>query len=557
MDGAKSSVAEEVHILYDDLPSRHIRLLKILPDGPNGEVCCQLVHHSLDKRPSYTALSYAWGSPSSHRKIIVNEEPYTVHENLWRFLNQARKLGSRFGGWLWIDALCINQFDNKDKGQQIILMPDIYRSAEVVMIWLGPNYGDSNTAMRVLKKPMSYWQAKNNILSVWGRPAAIAIRGICSRRYWGRLWIFQEIMLGQKVEVMCGAMTIPLDSLKSFLLLLHEQEPSSRVATKTEYRLIRHSPALEIIKQMKEQHDRTLWGLMMGTSSLGCVQKLDYVYALLGIATKGKDGIVPDYKASIPVLLNTILKNQHELQAPATLEEVADQCRKLERVLGIDDGSMYKLEGHEEFTQTFTDAEMDHSPLVLEGTRISFWWSVYYGHSVVQSLLYAGGLINSKTLCCAAERGNAVFLKLLLDIPGRDINGDNCYCAPLHLAIENGHDQVVEMLLKLPDIDVNLKYGRAQRKNSWTPLWFAAAYGHEKIVAQLLATGKVQVEEHDVPSLLYSAANSGNAAIVKRLLNEGELDTHSKDINGHTALDLALMGRNMTSIRLLVNIHHH
>jgi hypothetical protein len=181
MDRAKSSVEKKVYTLYHDLPSRHIRLLKILPDGPNGEVCCQLVHRSLDKRPSYTALSYAWGSPSSHRKIIINGEPYTVYENLWRFLDQARKLGSRFGGWLWIDALCIHQFDHKDKERQIVLMPDIYRSAEVVMIWLGPTYGDSDTAMQVLKKPMSYWQSKNNILSVWGKPAGIAIRGICSR----------------------------------------------------------------------------------------------------------------------------------------------------------------------------------------------------------------------------------------------------------------------------------------------------------------------------------------------------------------------------------------
>jgi ankyrin repeat protein len=355
-------------------------------------------------------------------------------------------------------------------------------------------------------------------------------------------------MLGQRVEVMCGAMIIPLDLLKRFLLLLHERQPSSRVATKTEYQLIRHSLALEIIKQMKEQDDRTLLGLMIGTSSLGCVQKLDYVYALLGIATKGKDGIVPDYKASIPVLLNKILKNQHELQAP-TLEEVADQCRKLERILGVDDGSMYKLEGHEEFMQTFTDAEMDHFPLVLEGTRISFWWSVYYGHSVVQSLLYAGGLINFQTLCSAAERGSTVFLKLLLDIPGRDVNGrDNSDNFPLYLATRGGHDQVVEMLLKVPDIDVNRRWG-SMRMSS---LAIAIKLGNEKIAAQILTTNKVHLLEWERRQLLPMAAVHANAALVKLLLDTGKMYVDWIPASRDTVLHQAVRNNDLATVELLL-----
>ncbi|PQE16056.1 heterokaryon incompatibility -domain-containing protein [Rutstroemia sp. NJR-2017a WRK4] len=550
MDVAKGPVGEEVHTLYDALPSRHIRLLSILPDGPNGEVCCQLLPRSLDTQPRYTALSYAWGAPSSHRKIILNGESYTVYENLWRFLNQARKLGSRFGGWLWIDALCINQSDNKDKEQQIVLMPDIYQSADLVMIWLGPNYGESDRAMRVLKKPTSYWQAKNNILGVWGKPAGMAIRGICSRRYWGRLWIFQEIMLGQNVEVMCGAMIIPLDSLKGFLLLVHEQQPSSRVAAKTEYQLIRHSPAWEIIKQMKDQHDRTLWGLMMGTSSLACVQKLDYIYALLGIATKGKDDIVPDYKASIPVLLNTILKNQHELQAPKSLEEVADQCRKLERTLGIDEDSMYVLEGHDEFMQTFIDAEWDEFTLCLGRTRISFWWGVYYGHHVVQSLLCSYGVIPFETLGQAAKRGNAVLLKLLLDVNGHDVDRkDDSGYAPLHYAAENGHDHVVEMLLKLRGINVNLREG----STGMTSFQLAVLKGHEKVAARILATSKFELKERDCESLLLIATSHSDAAgLVKLLLDTGKMDINACTDSGETALHSAARNNDLATVELLL-----
>ncbi|KAM3070281.1 hypothetical protein ACMFMG_010117 [Clarireedia jacksonii] len=555
MDGAKKCTEEKAYTLYDDLPSRHIRLLRILPDSPTGEICCELVPYPLVRRPSYIALSYAWGSPSSHRKIIVNGEPYTVYENLWRFLNQARKLGSRFSGWLWIDALCINQFDHKDKEQQIVFMPDIYRSADVVMIWLGPEYGGSDTAMRLVNKPVCYWQAKNNVLGVWRKPGGIAIRGICSRRYWRRLWIVQEMMLGQKVEVMCGAMIIPLDSLKNFLFVLHERQPSSRVAENTEYQLIRQSPALEIVKQIREQHDRTLWDLMMGTSSLECVQKLDHVFALLGIATRGKDGIVPDYTLSIPILLNTILKNQHELRAPQTLEEVAGQCGKLEMILGVDNGSMYVLEGHEEFSQIFLDADVGHLPLVHERSGISFWWSVYYGHRAVRSLLRANGIINSQTLLNAAVRpapGNTVLLKLLLDTSGLDVNETYGYMSLLHYAIRYRLHQVVEMLLKLPDIDVNIKPAYSKR----TPLVEAILFGEEKIVAQLLATGEMHIERKDSrgKTALHHAAWHGPSSVakLKLLLDTGEVDVNSKDEKGDTVLHLVVRNEDLAAVELLL-----
>ena len=38
---------------------------------------------------------------------------------------------------LWADALCINQADIAERGRQVLLMADIYSSAELVFAWLG------------------------------------------------------------------------------------------------------------------------------------------------------------------------------------------------------------------------------------------------------------------------------------------------------------------------------------------------------------------------------------------------------------------------------------
>jgi hypothetical protein len=44
----------------------------------------------------------------------------------------------RFGAFtIWIDALCINQKDNRDKEQQISRMGGIYAQASATYIWLG------------------------------------------------------------------------------------------------------------------------------------------------------------------------------------------------------------------------------------------------------------------------------------------------------------------------------------------------------------------------------------------------------------------------------------
>jgi hypothetical protein len=38
--------------------------------------------------------------------------------------------------WIFIDALCINQEDVQERGQQVKLMRQIYRDAEEVIAWL-------------------------------------------------------------------------------------------------------------------------------------------------------------------------------------------------------------------------------------------------------------------------------------------------------------------------------------------------------------------------------------------------------------------------------------
>lgn len=114
-----------------------------------------------DTCPVYTALSYKWDYEPSKDTILLNGIVKSVGRNLWTFLNRMRLRG-KFGPF-WIDALCINQADIKERNHQVQMMKNIYSSAHFVSIWLGESEQDSrlHEAMLVLES----WLESPYILS--------------------------------------------------------------------------------------------------------------------------------------------------------------------------------------------------------------------------------------------------------------------------------------------------------------------------------------------------------------------------------------------------------
>ncbi|KAF1997475.1 heterokaryon incompatibility, partial [Amniculicola lignicola CBS 123094] len=85
----------------------------------------------------YYCLSYCWGdyNPTQDKNILVNGKQFLVRANLWDFLDVARrKYPDRL---FWIDAICINQSDNDEKGREVKRMGEIFSNATGVVVWLG------------------------------------------------------------------------------------------------------------------------------------------------------------------------------------------------------------------------------------------------------------------------------------------------------------------------------------------------------------------------------------------------------------------------------------
>jgi hypothetical protein len=65
----------------------------------------------------------------------VDGKHFYITDNLCAAL-RALRLPDR-DRFLWIDAICINQYDGVEKGSQVQMMRDIYAGATRTIVWLG------------------------------------------------------------------------------------------------------------------------------------------------------------------------------------------------------------------------------------------------------------------------------------------------------------------------------------------------------------------------------------------------------------------------------------
>jgi hypothetical protein len=67
--------------------------------------------------------------------IELNGFPVKVRENLFYALQEMRAHAITT---LWVDALCINQGDQGERGRQVKRIRSVYQVADRVAVWLGP-----------------------------------------------------------------------------------------------------------------------------------------------------------------------------------------------------------------------------------------------------------------------------------------------------------------------------------------------------------------------------------------------------------------------------------
>jgi hypothetical protein len=161
----------------------------------------------------FAALSYTWGDPKITQPILVNGCEAQVTTNLAYALEVLRSTCQFSGPFrLWVDALCIDQANNEERGPQVASMQRLYATAWSVASFLGPEADDSSKAIDLVEDLASYYgrqkeceKLRDRLMESHGHhePGSwLALNQLTLRPYWERLWVIQEVSLGASRTLM-------------------------------------------------------------------------------------------------------------------------------------------------------------------------------------------------------------------------------------------------------------------------------------------------------------------------------------------------------------------
>ena len=232
---------------YEELtgPS-DIRLLKLQPGQGAEPVMSSLMVYSLDDREyGWHALSYTWGNPHDRRKITCDGHQISVTANLHSALQRVRLADKPM--MIWVDAVCINQENTKEKESQVQLMRRIYSRAYIVVADIGEvedDHDDVATIFNALQDLVQTTAASERIdyerYEAFGLPAYTdskweSWRRFLARAWFCRIWVVQEYALGCNVIMMYGSMNLDGERLPALIDETMKRLPPSIVAGADSY----------------------------------------------------------------------------------------------------------------------------------------------------------------------------------------------------------------------------------------------------------------------------------------------------------------------------------
>jgi hypothetical protein len=136
---------------------------------------------------------------------------------------------------LWIDAICVNQDDDMEKGSQVAVMGTIYANASAVIVWLGPAANGSDRALAAMQQLGSQYEADWVDFTLTPRDThqsgtenehhriylddmffdLPSVHHLFCRDWFDRLWIRQEVLLAAQdyAIINCGICQHSLDTV--------------------------------------------------------------------------------------------------------------------------------------------------------------------------------------------------------------------------------------------------------------------------------------------------------------------------------------------------------
>ncbi|KAF7933949.1 uncharacterized protein EAE98_003658 [Botrytis deweyae] len=332
-----SEVEESNKFKYSDCQIRsrtEIRILNLLPpinSNPDALHCTLSVAKPEDK-PLYEAVSYVWGPPVFPERLHLPSGYLNITTNLAAALRQFRYPDRQ--RQLWVDAVCINQQNDIEKGHQVQLMSQLYRNTERALVWLGEEYSNTQAIFGLLERfaaehqlfginrDDSFFEVFQKLRVLFPEDEAESeiphfahsispsIINLLQVSWFERLWVIQEAVLPGKVQVFWGHETLNLDTL---ILAMKVYLALARKSSTIEFSniwvpLIFLSDLRENFHSILTGHggnktriiECNLFDIVANFSPLkACYNDMDRIFGLLGLQSNDDFGFEVNYEGTV------------------------------------------------------------------------------------------------------------------------------------------------------------------------------------------------------------------------------------------------------------------
>lgn len=172
-----------------------IRLVLLEPGHYSDPIRCNLIISQLRYYSEYDAVSYTWatetGDDEKTQQIFIDGSVLGVTKNCEGALRRLRQ--SHTYRRIWIDAICINQSNSRERNHQVGLMDSIYREAMRVHVCIELSGTSVEAVMR--------WLATNEACDAPSTLVVEQMRVLFQCRYFAHTWVIQEMALAKAVTL--------------------------------------------------------------------------------------------------------------------------------------------------------------------------------------------------------------------------------------------------------------------------------------------------------------------------------------------------------------------
>lgn len=125
---------------------------------------------------------------------------------------------------LWIDAVCLDQYNKVEVGEQVQIMGEIYSQAKQVLVWMGcEGDGDDEEVARVFaffrtvaifdERELTGLTILHMLAEIFHSSTTTAIDTFLQRPWFGRRWVLQELAMSRDAKIYCHDQKLPWKSL--------------------------------------------------------------------------------------------------------------------------------------------------------------------------------------------------------------------------------------------------------------------------------------------------------------------------------------------------------